>query len=39
MLFSDVDNPRRVRVMAVITAVVFVLGIVVLTVVAAWGTP
>lgn len=39
MFFDDIDHPRRVRVMAVITAVVFVLGIVVLTVVAAWGTP
>lgn len=39
MFFDDIDHPRRVRVMAVITAGAFVLGIIVLTIVAAWGTP
>ena len=39
MFFDDIDHPRRVRVMAAVTAVLFVIGMVVLVVVAAWGTP
>jgi hypothetical protein len=39
MFFDDIDHPRRVRWMAAITAIVFLVGFGVLIVVAAWGTP